>query len=475
MRHLSVALSLLLGAAPTSLGFHVQRPLLYNARTVSTRSPRNMSEEEDSAQTDLQAPGEASRVNGASLVLQNDSRASLASAFSNLSENDQYDAVLTGLCAKILDDTSEEKAISSLQDPVSLIVEMNGRNVKASGRSLMALIDATVKTQDARAMTNTLSLCLKNGGMTQYGSFQNTITSMPSVATSLVMCPDGSRKSRQERLASLPQVPFDDRGSEVTAALAFTSLVGFSFVTNVLGMDEISGFTNLLLTATIVVAVVDNFYGVIKGGAELAAKNKVDVNLPEKEDLPLNLGSGAITGTVVRGLTRLMNVDTERECECEAAAFFAAYSLGLPCFAFRPNALEAAVLVGESMKTNQEETELSSKLDPLLSDVGIMKMLIWLMAPVAMESSKHAQLIVSDPREAAGFLKRLQQRAELFGDEDALWWMEEEQEQNDLLKWAYAEADFLLRSNKETVTELTERLAGGAATVGDCVAVMEDW
>jgi hypothetical protein len=128
------------------------------------------------------------------------------------------------------------------------------------------------------------------------------------------------------------------------------------------------------------------------------------------------------------------------------------------------------------MKTNQgEETELSSKLDPLLSDVGIMKMLIWLMAPVAMESSKHAQLIVSDPREAAGFLKRLQQRAELFGDEDALWWMEEEQEQNDLLKWAYAEADFLLRSNKETVTELTERLAGGAATVGDCVAVMEEW
>lgn len=132
-------------------------------------------------------------------------------------------------------------------------------------------------------------------------------------------------------------------------------------------------------------------------------------------------------------------------------------------------------MVGESVKTDQQETELSAKLDPLLSDVGIMKMLIWLMAPVAMESSKHAQLIVSDPREAAGFLTRLQERAELFGDENALWWMEEEQERNDLLKWAYAEADYLLRSNKETVAELTERLAGGAATVGDCVAVMEDW
>jgi hypothetical protein len=58
--------------------------------------------------------------------------------------------------------------------------------------------------------------------------------------------------------------------------------------------------------------------------------------------------------------------------------------------------VQAAVLVGESIQTDQKDSDLSSKLDPLLSDVGIMKMLIWLMAPVAMESSKHAQLIVSD-------------------------------------------------------------------------------
>jgi hypothetical protein len=133
------------------------------------------------------------------------------------------------------------------------------------------------------------------------------------------------------------------------------------------------------------------------------------------------------------------------------------------------------VLVGESIKTDQKDSDLSSKLDPLLSDLGIMKMLIWLMAPVAMESSKHAQLIVSDPRESVGLLKRLQDRAELFGSKDILWWMDNGEERNDLLKWAYAEADNLLRSNKATVTELTERLAGGAATVGDCVAVMENW
>ena len=137
--------------------------------------------------------------------------------------------------------------------------------------------------------------------------------------------------------------------------------------------------------------------------------------------------------------------------------------------------VQGAVLVGESIKVDQKDLDLSSKLDPLLSDVGIMKMLIWLMAPVAMESSKHAQLIVSDPRESAGLLKRLEDRTELFGSTDVLWWMDNDEETNDLLKWAYAEADNLLRTNKETVRELTERLAGGAATVGDCVAVMENW
>uniref|UniRef100_A0A7S2E3J6 Uncharacterized protein n=1 Tax=Helicotheca tamesis TaxID=374047 RepID=A0A7S2E3J6_9STRA len=196
------------------------------------------------------------------------------------------------------------------------------------------------------------------------------------------------------------------------------------------------------------------------------------------------MGSGQLTGTVVRGLSRLFSVDTERECECEAAAFFAAYSLGLPCFAFRPNALEAAVLVFESM--NEANTPVPgitkgvNALDPLLSSEGILKVLIWLMAPVAMESSKHPQLISSDPREGTGLLRRLNERAEdmgasevintlLMGENDSV------DEVGDLLQWAYAEADLLLRNNRKFVEELTERLAGGAATVGDCVAALEGW
>ena len=202
---------------------------------------------------------------------------------------------------------------------------------------------------------------------------------MPSAATSMVLCPDGSRKTRQERLNNLPDIPKDDRGAEVAAALAFTSLVGFCFVTNVLGMEEITPFTNGLLTVAIALGVIDNFYGIIKGAVSLAAKDKIDVNLPEQQDLPLGLGSGSITGTVLRGLTRLSNVDTERECECEAAAFFAAYALGLPCFAFRPNALEVCTSRHRHMRRAQvvckrEREKLSLLVDilySLLSNIAV--------------------------------------------------------------------------------------------------------
>jgi hypothetical protein len=98
--------------------------------------------------TGLESPQDAS-VNGSSGGLMNigDSlKSQLASAFSNLDESDQYDAVLTGLCAKILDQpsTSGNQAAVALQDPIQLVEEMNGRRIPASPRSLMALIDVRV-------------------------------------------------------------------------------------------------------------------------------------------------------------------------------------------------------------------------------------------------------------------------------------------------------------------------------------------
>mmetsp|Transcript_34168 Transcript_34168/g.80441 ORF Transcript_34168/g.80441 Transcript_34168/m.80441 type:complete len:462 (+) Transcript_34168:221-1606(+) len=390
----------------------------------------------------------------------------LASAFSSLDETDQYDAVLTGLCAKILDDPSlaGDEVIIALEDPMNLLEEMNSRRVSASSRSLMALVDAAAAAKDSKTMAKVVSLSAKNGSVSQYGILQRDIIPLPTTVNTKVKCPDGTTKTRGERLASLPDVPTDERGTEISSALAVTTVLGICWVAGVLNIEEITPVTSFVWVLIVLVGVLDNFYDLIKFGTNTFAKD-LGEKLPK--ELPLGLGSGQLTGTTVKGFNRLIQVDTERECECEAAAFFAAYTLGIPCFSFRPNALEAAVMVAESSQGDSE-------LDPLLTNNGIMKMLVWLMAPVAMENFKHPQLIQSDPREADGFLSRLE-KSSLINEED-LWWLEEGPEEKEaMLKWAYAEADVLLRRQSTIVTEITERLASGAATVGDCVAAIENY
>ena len=360
-------------------------------------------------------------------------------------------------------------------------------------------IQAAVKTEDPSLVATTLSLSRKNGVIKQYGVLQSDLTAMPPNPTGRVRCPDGKTRTREERLIAVPDVPTDDRGIEIFSALSVLSFGGFDVFSNWIGLDDIYPYTNALAAIMILVGVVDNFYDVISFTARMM-KDKVEINVPEKGSLPLGLGTGKTTGTVVRGLIRVTSPETLRECECEAAAFYAAYTLGLPCFAFRPNALEGAVLVAESLKTassggNKQNNSNDQGLDPLLSNIGIMKMLVWIMSPAAMESSKHPQLIVSDPREGEGLLVRLEDRSELLVDGKGspidLWWTDGGSEEGDagkgrkspaairerldMIKWAYTEADLLLRNNKGTVDELTDRLASGAATIGDLVAVVEGW
>ncbi|CAB9524547.1 expressed unknown protein [Seminavis robusta] len=433
-----------------------------------------MTSSSSSDATDVMINGEASsssRIIPAAMT----GRSQLAAAFTALDESDQYDAVLTGLCAKILDNDQAATA-ASLEDSAALLTEMNQRNIPASPRSLMSLIDATVKTQDTTTMTDILRLARQNkAGLNQYGILQSDIVDMPA-GNQQVACADGSRKTRAERLESLPDVPVDDRGTEIASAMATLGVVGICFLANLFGMDDITPVTNLLWFTITTVGVVDNFYDVLQFGSNAAISslnttdtNKENLKLPQKESLPFGLGTGELTGTVTRGLTRLFSTDTERECQVEAAALYTAYVLGLPCFAFRPNSLEAANL----MVQHEEQNLLSTTS-------GILKVLIWLMAPVAMESMKHPQLICSDPREASGLLQRLQDYAgkNNLDNLDSLWWMLEEspeQETQDLLKWAYHEADVLIRNNLKDVTEMSQRLTGGAATIGDCVAVVERW
>ncbi|GKZ01366.1 hypothetical protein MPSEU_001087600 [Mayamaea pseudoterrestris] len=402
------------------------------------------------------------------------SKSQLFSAFSALDLNDQYDAVLTGLCAnKILDNVSvsASEALEIMSDPLQLLQEMNQKKIRASPRSLMAMIDSAVKTQDASCMQKVLTLARRNSaGLDQYASLQTEIQLLPSSLTQRVKCADGSFKTRSERLEQAASIPDDDREQEILSAFIFAGLCGACILTDVLSMESVAPFANVALGSALAVGAIDNFYDLFQGILKFAQKdNDNKMNLPDKADLPLGLGSGKLTGKVVGGLQRLLTVDAERESQCEAAALYAAYHLGLACFAFRPNALEGSALVIESTRGNNE-------IDSLDNSAGYLKLLIWLLAPVCAESMKHSQLIMSNPKEATSFLDRLEKyETDNPGSLPGVWWQGEEKERDDLLAWAYAEAEYMLRQNRGAVEEVARCLTGGAATVGDCVAVMERW
>jgi hypothetical protein len=102
-------------------------------------------------------------MNSEGIVLKNafdsDRASLLASAFDALADDEKYDAVLTGLCSKIINGKMEvdpqqigkeatlkpsQIALEQLKDPLRLVEEMNQRKIKASSRSLMALIDVSL-------------------------------------------------------------------------------------------------------------------------------------------------------------------------------------------------------------------------------------------------------------------------------------------------------------------------------------------
>jgi hypothetical protein len=111
-------------------------------------------------------------------------------------------------------------------------------------------------------MSKVLSLSLRNGGLSFYGSQQTTITALPSTPSSPIvpgmmsnMSNDGQQRTtsimtRAERLESLPAVPTDERSNEITAAIATLGVVGACLFINGdgngLGWEGITPYTSFL-------------------------------------------------------------------------------------------------------------------------------------------------------------------------------------------------------------------------------------
>jgi len=244
-------------------------------------------------------------------------------------------------------------------------------------------------------------------------------------------------------LGALPDVPTDDRLTEVAAAATF------SFVFGGLLLAELADLANFLLP----------------GDFSTPPAQLVLVGLAAGWGVDRYTQRGSLAGLIGRGLSRLFDRDLQRESAAEASSFLLGYLLGLPCLAFSPTAYQPLDMVAA---TSDELSSLAPGGPARLLD----RLLIWLMAPVAVESLLYKDTLISDPALPLRLLQAARRREATLGiDPDQGGWTAADDEAR--VKWALAEARAILKRYSGVREQIQERMVSGVSA-GDCVLLIEE-
>lgn len=292
----------------------------------------------------------------------------------------------------------------------------------------MSLLDSAQGDGDDDAFLAALGRCKANGACQVFG------IARPS--------------DKPSALASLPEAPKDDRAIEVASAAAA---------------------------------------GLFATGAILAHPPAAFVlpGLASAWGLDRYQQGGEAIERIGRGLGRLdqgpMARDLQRDCALDSAAFMVGYLLGVPC------CISAATLDGALDVLRTPTSELgraaqassalartsSSALTVLASARVVDRLLLWLLAPAALEVAQFGEVRVADPSVALEFVKAARRREAFHGVDVSQGgeWLPEEDEQR--VAWAYAEAGALLRRCSALQQALQERMVEGVS-VGECVVLVEE-
>ncbi|KAG5185578.1 hypothetical protein JKP88DRAFT_354141 [Tribonema minus] len=338
----------------------------------------------------------------------------------SLSDQDRYNAVLQGLAGIAVSSSGKDRFVELLK----LLDEMADRNIGCTTRSGGAVVDAAASTAEVAKVATAMSKLRRTGAAQKFSRELTRLAPLPL---------DERRRARA--LKDLVPTPSDDRGGDLMHAGAFLGVVGFDFAGDGLApvLDFDATVPAILSLATAGAVALDIF----QGGAERSRR-------------------------VLAGLSRLFTRDVSRESRAEAGAFLAGYLTGLPCFAFKPNVLEALRMV-EGMPELKEAFQSGGA-------GGAHRTLVWLLSAVAGEHLTHRQLIVSDPRQATTFLLLARERGLLPSCGDAAADAEDDEM---AVRWAFNEARELLRDNEGMFEALRQRLETGGATVGECVSLID--
>ena len=151
--------------------------------------------------------------------------------------------------------------------------------------------------------------------------------------------------------------------------------------------------------------------------------------------------------------------------------------LGLPTFALAPDAIEAINAIeacnaegGSEEQKMLQQAGRATKTD-LNTPAGVNRLLVWLAAPVIAETAEHRQLVVSDPRQGFALLRVLRARGLGLSEETSGDGPEDDELR---VRCALQQADLLLKRHAGVAELLCERMESGSATVGNCVALLEE-
>ena len=403
-------------------------PML-GARCAPARSIKmNVAEEEEPADI---TPASGAGAGGGGLATVG---ATFEQLLGSLPAKEKYNAVLLSLVS------GESSADPSAA--LDLVSEMTSKRIVLSKDALKALLDSAVNAGEPAAILDSLRASRANGACRAFGTPQLQLPDRPSAAA----------------LEALPPLPADSRGVEVGAAAAFAVGIG-----GVLALELVDfvDFTDGLVSAPPLPLVL----------AVLAAGWGTDRYVRQ----------GELAALIGRGLARLFSRDLQRECALESSSFLLGYLLGLPCCPFAPTVFKPLDMLQGTGDGLEAELGSPARL--------VDRVLIWLMAPAALEIMSYKELLQADATLGRQFLSAARRREASLGvDVTQGGWgaaaaaadgaggggeaaIDAADEQR--VRWAYGEARRLLTRYSGVREVLQQQMASGVSA-GDCVVLIED-
>lgn len=426
----------------------------------------------------------------------------LGAMLDKLPLDEKYAMMIQSYATGILDKTNRGDG-STMDSIESLYIEMLSSSVRPTQQTSQNLIDAASTFCNSAKLGRALQLGRASGNIKAFGAAAGQLTTPITSAT-----------VASTLYVASPKLPTDDRESEIFCA-ALAGITGFTY----LALQVLSVFDSDLHPWTTLVGVA----ALAIGGADVA------------------LTQGKNLKQAAAGFERLSLRDKERDAYTESSAFLVGYLLGLPCFCFQPDVSEAlkllrtcpgaldvykqpvammakarggsgssifggilggigitgqksnkaALATRDSNLDSQDKAEANARLlkqflnvdDSARADLlGLSRLLVWLVAPVAAETLKYGRSVVSDPRRGARMLAILENLQEAVRKDKAETGAENlegiaiptsREDKDALVLWAYNEAVTLIRQYGELLENVTDYICTGTASVGECALLIE--